>query len=215
MNENYTYNFYERTVKQGIESVFYQIAASHLKLDQRNKFSVVTGPDWERHVDNINKIFGERKICIYETNDKIFSQIVTEVGDRKDIKIRHKSIEKADSIFIDCDLTCGSDIKAINNALLSQIKSKATYMYPKAFIATIGLRNNTLKYDTIFRKLFGLLGARCQAVREVYKMKLDENPPCYQHEIRFQLIYSRVIEYKCYSYNAGGGPMVTLLIIYK
>ena len=212
----FKYDFSNKEIKQGIEHEFYTLASQYLKLTVSEGISTVTGPDWRRHVKNLFDVFGKRKLNIYEINDDIYVNIYQESREEDLIKVEHSSIETAKTSFIDCDLTCISDVEVIERTLTSQIINKAGYPNPKAFIATVGLRgNDSSDYDSIFRRLFGLLGARCQRVMSTTVIPLNLGLPYFKHNLKFQLIKSRIEFYKCYVYNAGGGPMITLLIIYK
>ena len=216
MKKRFKYDFHNKEIKQNIELEFYILASQYLKLTSTEGISTVTGPDWERHIKNLFDIFGKRQINIYEINDDIFSDIYQETKKEEFVKVFHSSIEIAKTNFIDCDLTCISDVEVIEKTLTSQIIGKCTNFYSKAFIATVGLRNNEVAdYDSIFRRLFGLLGARCQKILNTIPIPLNLGLPYFKSELKFQIVKSRVEFYKCYIYNAGGGPMITLLIIYK
>lgn len=222
MNPKYTHDFSSASIKHIIEAEFYQKAGIALGNSSAT-VTIVTGPDYQRHLNNVDKYINSSRTRICEIDTDIFIPIYTGCKDNNKVSVVNKSIELYGSRFIDCDLTCTSDLGAIRNTLLKQIDVQATSAgIQKAFIFSIGLRGGEgMKYTEIFNSIIGLLGAIIQtskptSVKQVVKFNLKANTSgLYQNEIRFQMLKGRIKEYKCYSYNAGGGPMLTCLIIYK
>lgn len=219
MKKDTIYNF-ESIMKLEIEQEFYKIASKYVPKQNLNKVSIVTGPNWFKHISNASSILDARGVDIYETDDIIFSKLISETKDLSNIRVYHKSIELAKTAFIDCDLTSLSDLKVLENTLLNQIVTTASAAHrPKAFIGTVGRRTG-IKGDTkesqIVRRIFGLLGASILTTSHIKPQKaVKEIKASFKKEITFNMTKGRIIEYKCYSYNAGGGPMLTFLIVYK
>jgi len=218
MNPKYTHDFSSASIKHLIEAEFYQKVGEHINKSTTTT-TIVTGPDFQRHIDNFDKYIGSKKLRICELNPEIYTDIkrgLSKVNQSK-IMVENKSVELYGSVFIDCDLTCTSDLDVIINTLLKQIRVQSSNGYPKGFIFSIGLRSNESKsMSSYLRPVLGLLGAYIGKVivgNSVYKMEQRECK--WIKPITIHSTKSRIIEYKCYSYNAGGGPMLTCLLIYK
>lgn len=216
MNPKYTHDFSSASIKHLIEAEFYQIVGKSLGSNRSS--TIVTGPDYQRHIDNFRKYIGNEALRICEIDTKIFIDIYK--GCEKDPKINvvNKSIELYGSSFIDCDLTCISDIDVIKKTLLKQIEIQLAASQSKAFIFSVGLRNSdgANKFHTIASPIFGMLGSQCVSTSiKLSSIKGAYGSFLFKKEVRFGTSKSRIREYKCYSYNAGGGPMLTCLIIYK
>lgn len=222
MKSKYTHDFSSASIKHQIEAEFYQIAGNYLAPKDAT-VTIVTGPDYKRHLDNVEKYIKSNKVRVCEINTNIFIGIYQGCKDQPKVSVVNKSVELFGSRFIDCDLTCTSDLEVIRNTLLKQIDVQSSFScLNKAFIMTVGLRNTEkISYCSIFNNIIGLLGASIQSPKpysqsQIIKcdFKKDGNP-VYQNRIKFQILKGRIKEYVCYSYNAGGGPMLTCLIIYK
>ncbi len=217
MNPNFKHDFSSASIKHQIEAEFYQIAGKNLSKTLTFG-TIVTGPDHARHVKNYRECINDNTIRICETNLDVFMDIYSAYKNNKKVNVSYMSIELFGSLFMDCDLTCTSDLDVISNALLKQIKDQACLpTQSKAFIFSIGLRSHDPRpVDSYLRPIFGLLGASVAKV-----IKCDSELVMKQRECKWikpVKIYGtkgRIKEYKCYSYNAGGGPMLTCLIIYK
>lgn len=214
MNPKYTYDFSSASIKHIIEAEFYQKAGEVLPNTHISS-TIVTGPDYQRHIDNHNKFINRDSIRICEIDLDIFIDIYKGCKNLKNVKVLNKSIELFGSTFIDCDLTCTSDIEVIFNTLLKQIEVQASCGCRKVFIFSFGLRTNNPKpLDQYLRPIWGLLGA------SVGKYIISENISpkcgklCYKKEVIIHGTKGRIKDYICYSYNAGGGPMLTCLLIY-
>ena len=132
--------------------------------------------------------------------------------------VENKSVDLYGSAFIDCDLTCISDLGVIKKTLLKQIEVQATNSRPKAFIFSLGLRmcKETDTPENIFRQIFGLLGNVITSVKSRGEnTHPNEGYGKYKKTIRFTMYKGRIQEYICYEYNAGGGRMLTCLIVYR
>lgn len=218
MNPNYKHDFSSASIKHQIEAEFYQIVGEALP-NRVNSATIVTGPDYQRHVDNFRKYIGDGKLRICEIDPMIYTDIKRGLinEDSHKMFIENKSIELYGSTFIDCDLTCTSDLDVIKASLLKQIEVQSTNHYNKAFILSFGLRGGGAKpIESYLRPILGLLG--CFIGRTIVKDSLYKQK---QHECKWlnpvliHGIKGRISDYKCYSYNAGGGPMLTCLLIYK
>lgn len=222
MNPKYTHDFSSASIKHLIEAEFYQKAGETLG-NAKSTVTIVTGPDYQRHLDNVDKYINCNKTRICEINTDIFITIYTGCKDMPKVSVVNNSIELYGSRFIDCDLTCTSDLAVIRNTLLKQIDVQSGFSCAnKAFILSIGLRGTeSMKYTEIFNNIIGLLGASIQSPKPLSQKQIvkcdfgNTKSPVYQNRIKFQMLKGRIKEYICYSYNAGGGPMLTCLIIYK
>lgn len=217
MNPKYTHDFSSASIKHLIEAEFYQIVGE--KLTQKVKSAtIVSGPDYQRHIDNyrnyIDKL-GPLRIC--EIEPTIYTDIFRGCINLKNVKVVNKSIDLFGSTFVDCDLTCTSNLEVIKNSLLKQIDIQSTSASNKAFIFSFGLRTvNPKTIDCYLRPIFGVLGSI------VTKTTIDETSrlKCsgfgkFAYRITLSKTQGRIKDYICYSYNAGGGPMLTCLLIYK
>jgi len=220
MNPKYTHDFSSASIKHLIEAEFYQKAGIALGNTASSSTTIVTGPDYQRHIDNFRKNFGDKKLRICEVDPLIYTDIKRGLSKENQYKmlVENKSIELYGSAFIDCDLTCISDANVIKNTLLKQISVQSTNMNSKAFIFSLGLRmkKETDTIDSICRQIFGLLGNFITRINTVGEnIHPHEGKFKYQREIKFYMHKGRIKDYICYEYNAGGGPMLTCLIIYK
>lgn len=216
MNPKYTHDFSSASIKHLIEAEFYQIVGNNLGCSK--SATIVTGPDYQRHIDNFRKYIGNENLRICEIDTKIFIGIYQGCENDPKITVINKSIELYGSAFIDCDLTCISDIDVIKKTLLKQIEVQLTASQFKAFVFSVGLRdpNGTHKLHAIASPIFGMLGSQCVSTNvKSSSVKGACGSFLFKKEVRFGTSKSRIKEYKCYCYNAGGGPMLTCLIIYK
>lgn len=170
MNKNFVYDFSTDSIKHTIEEEFYKIVGE--KLHKNNSSStIVTGPDFQRHVNNYKKYIGNKKLRICEIDPHIFVKIFDGLKEQSLINVQNKSIELFGSVFIDCDLTCISDLDVIKRTLLKQIEVQSNNVsVNKAFIFSVGLRtfSGYEKLHTIIAPIFGLLGSQA-----VYTKILD------------------------------------------
>lgn len=217
MNPKYTHDFSSASIKHLIEAEFYQIVGENLTQKIKSA-TIVTGPDFQRHIDNYRKYIdqsGALRIC--EIEPTIYTDIFRGCSNLKNVKVINKSIDLFGSTFIDCDLTCTSNLDVIKSSLLKQIDIQSTSSVNKAFIFSFGTRTSIPKpLEQYLKPIFGVLGS---FVLNVIVDK-ESSPKCkgvarFIHNVTIHKTYGRVKEYKCYSYNAGGGPMLTCLIIYK
>lgn len=217
MNPNYKHDFSSASIKHQIEAEFYQLAGS--KLSKNLTFgTIVTGPDHKRHVDNYNKYINNNTIRICETNLDVYMEIYKAYKDNKKVTTSYMSIELFGSLFVDCDLTCTSDLEVIQNTLLNQIKTQASLpSQTKAFIFSFGLRTHDVKpMESHLRPILGLLGASIVKINKKDSLiKMGQRECKWIKPVTINGTKGRIKEYKCYSYNAGGGPMLTCLLIYK
>lgn len=217
MNPNYKHDFSSASIKHQIEAEFYQIVGQSLGCNKST--TIVTGPDYQRHIDNYRKYVNKSaNLRICEINTDIFIDIYQGCKDIPNVTVVNKSVELFGSSFIDCDLTCISDIDIIKKTLLKQIEIQLSASQSKAFIFSIGLRdsNGAHKLHSIVSPIFGMLGSQCvKANVKSSSIKGAYGSFLFKKEVRFGTSKSRIREYKCYSYNAGGGPMLTCLLIYK
>lgn len=216
MNPKYTHDFSSASIKHLIEAEFYQKVGESLSSNKSS--TIVTGPDYQRHIDNFRKYIGPGSLRICEVNTDIFIDIYQGCRNIPNISVVNTSVEHFGSAFIDCDLTCISDIDVIRKTLLKQIGVQLTANSNKAFIMSVGLRdiNGAHKYHSILSPIFAMLGSQCVSTFiKNNSITKGSGMGLYKKSVRFGTSRSRIQEYKCYSYNAGGGPMLTCLIIYK
>jgi len=215
MNPKYTHDFSSASIKHLIEAEFYQKAGEWLTSNISS--TIVTGPDFQRHIDNFKKYINRGKLRICEINLDIFINIYRGCRPQKEINVVNNSIELYGSTFIDCDLTCTSDLNAIKNTLLKQIEVQATApCYNKVFIFSFSTRTpNPKPKESYFRPIFGLLGANVKKVNVTPTEKIKGFNGAYLHNVSIDGTKGRIKDYICYEYNAGGGPMLTCLLIYK
>lgn len=219
MNPKYTHDFSSASIKHLIEAEFYQIVGKSLSPNCSSA-TIVTGPDYQRHIDNFRLYIGDKRLRICEIDPMIYTDIKRGLSGENKYKIwiENKSIELYGSTFMDCDLTCISDIDVIKRTLLKQIEVQVAASVNKAFIMSVGLRdaNGANKFNSILSPIFGMLGCQCNAYSiSDNSIEKGSGSRRYKREVRFMTSKGRIKEYKCYSYNAGGGPMLTCLIIYK
>ena len=213
MTNNLVHDFKIAFIKHKIEEQFYERTG---KILGKTNYSVVTGPDYERHINNAEKYLDlSSSPHIYEINTDIFIDIYSHYKSTK-VKVFNKSIETAKSRFIDCDLTCISDGDTIFNTLLNQIKHlSSSANQTKAFIFSMSPRSkNNTDIISIYRRVFGLLG---NGVVKFGKKKsiIIQDKHHYMISIPIYMTKGRILYYESYLYNTGGGPMYTCLIIYK
>ena len=142
MNPNYKHDFSSASIKHQIEAEFYQLAGRALNSNATATATIVTGPDYQRHIDNFKNNFKGNRLRICELDPTIYTDIKRGIVEKDLAKlwIENKSIELYGSTFIDCDLTCISDLNVIKNTLLKQISVQCTTTKHKAFIFSLGLR---------------------------------------------------------------------------
>lgn len=211
----FNYDFSKGTIKHLIEKEFYTSAS--LVLPKKHSATIVTGPDYQRHVDNMKNILKSKSFRICEINLDIFIDIYKGLKQFPLIKVSNTSIEQYGSTFIDCDLTCVSDIDIIKKTLLKQIDVQCTQTASKVFIFSFSLRSQKTKsLDQYLRPIFGLLGScvnyTVNNFDNIFNTKGSSN---YCNSIKIVKTAGRIKNYKLYSYNAGGGPMITCYIEYK
>jgi len=211
----FNYDFSKGTIKHLIEKEFYTLAS--VALPKLFSATVVTGPDYQRHVDNVKNILKCKSFRICEIDLDIFIDIYKGLKQFPLIRVENKSIEQYGSLFIDCDLTCISDIETIQNTLLKQISVQSTSRNFKIFIFSFSLRSQKTKsLEQYIRPIFGLLGSHVTYTinnfDNVFNTKGTGN---YCNSIKINKTLGRIKNYKLYSYNAGGGPMITCYIEYK
>lgn len=219
MNPKYTHDFSSASVKHLIEAEFYQKAGSSLGKSSSSA-TIVTGPDYQRHLDNFRKYIGDKKLRICEIDPIIYTDIKRGLAHENQYKVlvENKSIELYGSSFIDCDLTCVSDLEVIKNTLLKQINVQASNCSNnKAFIFSFSLRTQSVKTLLQYiRPIWGLLGShvvlssmkRANILQETKKNR-------WINQFTISGTKGRIKDYILYEYNAGGGPMLTCLLIYK
>lgn len=210
--KNFKHDFANATLKHDIESGFYKIANTILKNSCKQP-TIITGPDYLRHIENCRKYIS-KKLTICEIDNKIFKIISKGCEKDKDITVVNHSIENYGSSFIDCDLTCITNVKTIKNTLLKQISCQSLNPKDKVFIFSIGLRGNTKTIRSLIQPIFGVLGSFVLSVQSV-KNKTILGAFQYCKELKLQKTNGRIKNIILYSYNAGGGPMLTCLIHYK
>jgi len=217
MNPKYTHDFSSASIKHIIEAEFYQKAGESLTQKVKSA-TIVTGPDYQRHIDNYRKYISDSSaLRICEIEPTIFTDIFRGCRNLKNVKVRNKSIDLFGSMFIDCDLTCTSNLEVIKSSLLKQVDIQSTSASNKAFIFSFGLRSSVPKpLECYLKPIFGVLGSF------VSNAIIDKEnaPKCsgraqFLHNVTIYKTNGRIKYYKCYSYNAGGGPMLTCLLIYK
>ena len=217
MNPKYTHDFSSASIKHQIEAEFYSKVGEALSQTQRTA-TIVTGPDYQRHIDNFRRCVGKDKLRICEIDTDIFISIYQGCKDVKDISVVNKSIDLYGSTFIDCDLTCVSDLDVIRKTLLRQIDTQAQIVTKnKAFIFSFSLRSGTGVCKTMtayLRPILGLLGASITKDLVITPTSTIDSHN-WAKDIKIYGARGRIKDYKCYCYNAGGGPMLTCLIIYK
>ena len=211
----FNYDFSKGTIKHLIEKEFYTLAS--VALPKIYSATIVTGPDYQRHVDNMKNILKCKSFRICEINLDIFIDIYKGLKQFPLIKVLNTSIENYGSGFIDCDLTCVSDIDVIKKTLLKQIEVQCTTGSSKIFIFSFSLRTTKSKpLDQYIRPIFGLLGSMVHHTinnsDDIFNIK-GKNSYC--NSITINKTIGRIRNYKLYSYNAGGGPMITCYIEYK
>lgn len=218
MKKNTTYDFSKGLIKHQIEEEFYQRAGEVLAKSNRST-TIVTGPDFKRHINNYHKYIKQKKLRICEIDTDIFIDIYKGCKSDKYISVVNKSIELYGSSFIDCDLTCVSDIITIKNTLIKQIEVQAATSNYKCFIFSFSLRTQFPKnIPTYLRSILGLLGGYITNISNTQTIVKNNDfgvKGSWCKQIKFNLTSGRIKEYKCYSYDAGGGPMLTCLLIYK
>ena len=106
----FIHDFSSASIKHTIEAEFYQKAGEHLPKTNITS-TIVTGPDYLRHIENFNKYIKRNGLRICETNLDIFIDIYRGCQSLDNVTVVNKSIELYGSTFIDCDLTCTSDLK--------------------------------------------------------------------------------------------------------
>ena len=217
MNPKYTHDFSSASIKHLIEAEFYQKVGEALTQKVKSA-TIVTGPDYQRHINNYRKyISNDLPLRICEIEPTIFTDIFRGCRDLKNIKVVNKSIDLFGSTFIDCDLTCTSNLEVIKSSLLKQIDIQSTSSSNKAFIFSFGLRSSTPRpLECYLKPIFGVLGS---FVLDTIVNK-ESSTKCkgsgrFIHNITIHKTYGRIKDYICYEYNAGGGPMLTCLLIYK
>ena len=220
MQKNTTYNFSKGLIKHQIEEEFYKIVGEQLSSKHKSS-TIVTGPDYQRHINNFHKYISTDKLRICEIDTDIFIDIYQGCKNQNNISVKNISIENYGSCFIDCDLTAISDIPIIENTLLKQISVlKGSVTHNKAFIYTFSLRSPEANksMNNLNRGIWGLLGANISKVIRTPIIKCSfgiNGDPTNLTELKFHGAKGRIRSYKIYSYNAGGGPMFTCLLIYK
>lgn len=214
MIKNPTHKFSEASIKHTIEDEFYRKAGLVIKSGMTS--TIVTGPDYQRHVDNMGKYIKNPKFRICEIDTDIFIDIYKGLKHNPKISVVNKSIELYGSAFIDCDLTCRTDLDVIKKTLLKQIDVMSSMgTFHKVFIMSIALRSAQGSEDpsVSFRPILGLLGANiCKIMSETPILCMGTNH--WLHKIKFHKTNGRIKELICYKYNAGGGPMITCYIDY-
>jgi len=213
MNPNYTHDFSSASIKHLIEAEFYRKVGEI--LPKQRSATIVTGPDFKRHIDNYRKFISSGKLRICEINLDIFIDIYRACKSIPEISVVNKSIELFGSTFIDCDLTCVSDLDVIKNTLLKQIETQCQVSnHNKAFIFSFALRTSNPKSITAYlRPILGLLGS---TVSDLIVSPINAiNSYNWIKRVKIYGTKSRLKECICYEYNAGGGPMLTCLLIYK
>lgn len=218
MNPKYTHDFSSASIKHLIEAEFYQKVGESLD-HKRHVGTIVTGPDCQRHVDNYRKYISGYNLRICEINPLIYADIYKLVN-KKMTTVVCDSVENYGSIFIDCDLTCISNVETIKNTLIKQISVQSENCdINKAFIFSFGYRTSTggsKTTDMHLRPILGLLGANVtHTVMSSVKVDKSSNWRNWKHQICIGGDKGRIKDYICYEYNAGGGPMLTCLLIYK
>lgn len=216
MNPKYTHDFSSASIKHLIEAEFYQKVGEKMSKGCVSS-TIVTGPDFQRHIDNFNKYINRGNLRICETNMDIFIDIYRGCVPYKNINVVNDSVDMYGSSFVDCDLTCTSDLRVIKKTLLKQIDVHATAPCSnKIFIFSFSTRTTAPKpKESYFRPIFGLLGANISKVTTTPTEKIKGFHGAYLHRVSIDGTKGRIKEYICYEYNAGGGPMLTCLIIYK
>lgn len=214
MRKNPIHDFKNANIKHEIESIFYKKAGS--VLSKMVTSTIVTGPDYQRHVDNMGKYIKNPKFRICEIDIDIFIDIYKGLKCNSKISVVNKSVELYGSGFIDCDLTCRTDLDVIKKTLLKQIDvMSGLSCLHKVFIMSISLRSSLGKEDSSvsLRPIAGLLG--CNISKSTgEKTILTEDLHHWWHEIKFHKTNGRIKELICYKYNSGGGPMLTCYIDY-
>jgi len=217
MNPKFTHDFSSASIKHMIEAEFYERVGKC--LPKQRPSTIVTGPDYKRHIDNHRTFISKDRLVICEINLDIFIDIYKGCKNVPNIEVVNKSIENYGSTFIDCDLTCVSDLSVIKKTLLKQIETQSSdCTHNKAFILSFALRNpNGAKTkDQYLQPIFGLLGGQItHTVMSNVELKYDKNRYNWIHKYVIGGIKGRIKDYICYEYNAGGGPMLTCLLIYK
>jgi len=217
MNPKYTHDFSSASIKHIIEAEFYQKAGESLTQKVKSA-TIVTGPDYQRHIDNYRKYISDSSaLRICEIEPTIFTDIFRGCRDLKNVKVVNKSIDLFGSAFIDCDLTCTSNLEVIKSSLLKQIDIQSTSSVNKAFIFSFGLRTlNPRPIECYLRPIFGVLGSAVTKVVIDEKSRLKcSGRSKFAYKLLISKTQGRIKDYICYEYNAGGGPMLTCLIIYK
>tara|TARA_R110000782_G_scaffold265564_1_gene359372 strand:+ start:395 stop:1039 length:645 start_codon:yes stop_codon:yes gene_type:complete len=212
----FNYDFSKGTIKHLIEAEFYNEASK--VLPKTFSSTIITGPDFKRHVDNMEQYLKCKSFTICELNTHIFVDIFNGLKDFPLIKVKNENIKDYGTTFIDCDLTCVSDIEAIKATLLKQIETQSTCNRSKVFIFSFSLRTSSPKsIDCYIRPLFGLLGSHISSIKLLNKNALTIKTKInnYCNSLNVNKTKGRIINYKLYSYNAGGGPMLTCYIEYK
>ena len=217
MNPNYTHDFSSASIKHLIEAEFYQKAGEALPQSIKSA-TIVTGPDYQRHIDNYRKhISDSSALRICEIEPTIFTDIYRGCRDLKNVKVVNKSINLFGSTFVDCDLTCTSNLDVIKSSLLKQIDVQSTSSVNKVFIFSFGLRTSTPKsLESYLRPILGVLGSFVLSATpdKSTSIKCDGRAK-FMHNVIISKTKGRIKDYVCYEYNAGGGPMLTCLLIYK
>jgi len=94
MNPKYTHDFSSASIKHLIEAEFYQRAGEALNA-KNSSTTIVTGPDYQRHINNFSKYIGGKKLRICEIDPEIYTDINRGVKEDNQFQlmIENKSIE--------------------------------------------------------------------------------------------------------------------------
>lgn len=217
MNPKYTHDLSSASIKHLIEAEFYQKAGEALPQSIKSA-TIVTGPDFQRHIDNYRKYISDSSaLRICEIEPTIFTDIFRGCRNLKNVKVVNKSIDLFGSTFVDCDLTCTSNLDVIKSSLLKQIDAQSTSGCNKAFIFSFCLRTlNPRPIESYLKPILGVLGSivtKANIEKESAIKYKGHGRFCYN--VSLVKTKGRIKDYICYEYNAGGGPMLTCLLIYK
>ena len=217
-------------MKEWIETQLYSKAAEYYITDADP--IILCGPE-ARRTDTLARntgIIGPRGATYVEMYRSTYNSICEQLSDkieRNNIRVNHSHTSSltTSSRFIDMDMTGNSHKEAGRDfrAMLKRQKEEYSYVY-KAITFTFSLRYRGL--DNTFKDISTITESELKTNYYTYGRSYsdvsDEQYTAWKNEYRHAYCYTLGVNYKryrikdslCYSYNTGGGPMLTGIIIY-